>query len=249
MLLKGFKPIWVGGRLLIGVCLVLVLPVIEEARQQADGSWPLMMRYEVRRYDGPELITTEVHEFRGDSWEDWTDVVVATGGPSARDDQRGLVTRFRREDALTTGWLHDVPVDGVDGFLPDAVFSQFPQNAVSVSTDPQDGRLTFSPNELMRDEFADHLVDREDRAVDPVAGWGLAVDLPAELPPADAATAVVQYATCPAATVAACAPSGQVQTRQIVYEPRTHVPLYVRFVLSDGTAAELRALEIRYGAA
>lgn len=93
-----------GGALGLLILVLVAVPLLDwldAPGSLLDGGaapvdWPLDVRYEIERFSGGgEALTTELHEFGGNGWDDWTAVAMRTDGIRGEVQRASDRSRYR----------------------------------------------------------------------------------------------------------------------------------------------------------
>lgn len=238
-------------RALTVVLLALVLAVAGSLvgsfrpPQAGELEWPIQLRYEISSSRDDDVLASSTYEFRGDGWDDWTDVVVGGKGPDEHRAQIGLVQRAE-DDARIAGWITERPDDTSDGFLPDSFYEKFPENAVHVEryalVSPE-----ISPNGLFNGGYARVSESRPSSRSEPGSEESeRRVAAALGLDPASVASSRRVVAACEAETLEACGPERY--TVEFVFHREARVPLEVRELAPDGVTRTMVVIRVKHSA-
>jgi hypothetical protein len=97
-------------------------------------TWPVKVRYVVeRRLDDQDYLERTEHEFAARSWDDWTDITIASSVRGENSTARGAVARWAN-GRYVGGILPDVASVGQSEFLPEATWRAL-EDSLQVAVD------------------------------------------------------------------------------------------------------------------
>lgn len=214
---------------------------------------------------GSGHVIRELHEFSGQSWSSWTDVVTSVpegrctseprpavpfGPEDPRQEQmevlppcaeEGMVRRLTG-GVYTSGYLGPAElVHDREGFLFAAAYAAFPERAAQAASDPAPPNLV--PNFMMRKEVARVSQAHGARFRTGSDSRRRAVAEALGLPIDELQAYRVDYSAC--SPDSPCA--DQRITKDAVVHETTKVPLWARQIHPDGFVLELRVIALRFG--
>ncbi len=236
-------------------------------------TWPVKVRYAVEREldaNDDHFERTE-HEFVARSWDDWTDITIASSVQGEDSAAQGAVARWA-DGRYIGGILPDVAPVGESEFLPDATWRAL-RDSLQVAVDdaqtgpPGQGEATDdhlpeaaiepgrsrAPSDVFNRRFATQRAS--DSAVRPLSRAELVEADLASGPAADL-EGVARQLGLPAERLDRAAAVHRVCEDDLrscerwatVFDPRTLVPLAVEWHLVGGERVTLEASAVEFGA-
>lgn len=230
MLIEKATPFFVITMLGALSILVAVVAAVARGGEDENETWTesssIKIQYTVEYYADQERVGRSLHEFRATGWTEWADVTITSSGQA--DSRVGKTQRYNN-GRYTLGDLRNAPEVAESGFLKDAVYEGFPDNAVRVSKYEHERGEIVSPGPLFNagNGREGHASEKAEIAAAPGAteeevAQRLGIDQ------SGLASDKRILAACSSGEVEKCKRQGEVIRRRVVYHKETAIPLQVK---------------------
>lgn len=193
------------------------------------GAWPIQAQYDITYHaDNGDVLAVEHHEFRGESWRDWTDIVYAMEGASELAAAGLGEIKIVDGDRSWVGWLESLPKEQEDGYLPDALFDGDPTNKGRPMNRLGDWAGQHSPSYYFNARFGFEAPASDIQRNENVPTTRRAAVAREHGKPTDAVGAQRRVvAACEEEKLVLCEPRGLVVNQEVVFDRELRLPLVV----------------------